>query len=97
MYLNVPHTDDGALSAQESTPQQRPQRSVGGMFGALTSVLARECRSVVTGRMAGALFAGESNSLGLEQTVLCRTWPCLDVAELSALEMCLRSCYPSSQ
>lgn len=32
------------------------------MFGALTSVLARECKSVVTGRMAGALFAGESNS-----------------------------------
>ncbi|CAN0417925.1 unnamed protein product [Ectocarpus sp. 12 AP-2014] len=27
------------------------------MFGVLTSALARECRSVVTGRMAGALFA----------------------------------------
>ena len=38
-------------------------RAAGGMFGGLTSVLARECRSVVTGRMTGALFAGESNRL----------------------------------
>lgn len=37
-----------------------------GMFGVLTSVLARECRSVVTGRMAGALFAGEGNRSALE-------------------------------
>lgn len=31
------------------------------MLGALTSVLARECRTAVTGRAAGALFAGENN------------------------------------
>lgn len=45
------------------------------MFGALTSVLARECRSVVTGRMAGALFAGESNSLVADGTAYCCTAP----------------------
>lgn len=37
-----------------------------GMFGVLTSALARECRSVVTGRMAGALFAGEGDRSALE-------------------------------
>eukprot|EP00903_Cladosiphon_okamuranus_P008032 g7748.t1 len=31
------------------------------MFGALSSVIARECRSVVTGRVAGALFAGPTS------------------------------------
>lgn len=44
------------------------------MFGALTSALARECRSVATGRMAGALFAGEGNGwlrIRCKKTMVC--------------------------
>lgn len=66
---------DGAPKASEQRSGHRHsssrQRGVGGMFGALTSVLARECRSAVTGRMAGALFEGESNSLIAKVAHIC--------------------------
>lgn len=62
----------------QSQARSAQRQAVRGMFGALTSVLARECRSVVNGRMAGAVFAGKSNRFLL-------------VAEVRGGRICTRS------